>query len=130
MEIEKRDIIFVSYYFILCIEFIICIVFSFNYISFFRKSPFSNFFLKFITFIIVTYILILVTLNSSNLRYDFFNITTFEFSKKLMDSFADKNRVWLILLCFFDFICSILFSNLVYYILDKIAKNKFDNNED
>ena len=130
LELEKRDKIFVSYYFILCIEYIICIVFSFNYISFFRKSPFSNFFLKFITFIIVTYILILVTLNSSNLRYDFFNITTFEFSNNLMDSFADKNRIWLILLCIFDFICSILFSNLVYFIFDKIAKNRLDNNKD
>ncbi len=124
IKIEKRDKIFVTYYFILNIEFIICIVFSFNYISFFRKSPFSNLFLKFFALLMVLYILILITLNSSNFRYDFFDITVFEFSPKLIDSFGDKNRIWLILLSFFDFISSILFSTLIYYIFDKIAKNR------
>ena len=124
IKLEKRDKIYVTYYFILNIEFIICIVFSFNYISFFRKSPFSNLFLKFFALLMVLYILILITLNSSNFRYDFFDITVFEFSPKLIDSFGDKNRIWLILLSFFDFISSILFSTLIYYIFDKIAKNR------
>ena len=130
VSIEKRDKIYVSYYFILNIEFMICIIFSFNYISFFRKSPFSNFFLKLLTLLIVLYIIILITLNSSNLRYDFFNITIFEFSKNLTDTFADKNRIWLILLSLFDFISSIFFSTIIYYIFDKIAKNKISQKKD
>ena len=130
LSIEKRDNIFVTYYFILCIEFIICIVYSFNFISFYRKSPFSNTFLKFITLLIVSYILILVALNSSNFRYDFLKLTVFEFSQNLIDSFADRNRTWLILLCLFDFISSIIFITIIYFIFNKIAKIKLINNKD
>ena len=130
LSIEKRDNIFVTYYFVLCIEFIICIVYSFNFISFYRKTPFSNTFLKVFTLLIISYIIILVSLNSSNFRYDFLQITIFEFSNNLIDSFGDKNRIWLILLCLFDFISSIFFISIIYFLFNKIAKIKLINNKD
>jgi hypothetical protein len=57
--IERMDVIFVNYYFVLCIEFIVCIIFSFNYISFYRKSPFSNNILRILTILIILYIVLI-----------------------------------------------------------------------
>ena len=125
---EERDKIFITYYFVLCIEFIICIIYSFNWISFYRKSPFTNFFLLFFSFIFISYMIILICLNSSNLQYDFLKITYFEFSGELIDSFADKNRIWLSLSCILDFIGSIIYSLIIYYIFKLIAKKKKESN--
>ena len=72
LEDKKRDKIFISYYFILCLEFIICIIYSFKFISFYTMSPFSNFFLVFFTLLLVLYMIILINLNSSNFKNDFF----------------------------------------------------------
>ena len=121
--IERMDVIFVNYYFVLCIEFIVCIIFSFNYISFYRKSPFSNNILRILTILIILYIVILISLNSSNYHCDFLGITSFEFSIYLIDSFSENNRMYLVYVCILDFIATILFSQLIYVIFSKIANN-------
>ena len=121
-ENDKRSVVFVTYYFIMCIEFLICIVYSLNWISFYRKSPFTNVFLLIFLLLLFIYIIILVSLNSSNFNYDFFNITYFEFSNILIDSYADKNRILLLASCLFDFIGSFLYSILIYFIFNGIAK--------
>ena len=121
-ENDKRSVVFVTYYFIMCIEFLICIVYSLNWIPFYRKSPFTNVFLLIFLLLLFIYIIILVSLNSSNFNYDFFNITYFEFSNILIDSYADKNRILLLASCLFDFIGSFLYSILIYFIFNGIAK--------
>ena len=72
--------------------------------------------------------IILISLNSSNFKYDFLGMTIFEFSKVLMDSFSDKNRYYLLCACEIDFVFSIILSTIVYYIFDKIAKYKLSKN--
>ena len=125
---EKRDKFFVSYYFILCIEFLINIIFSFNWISFYRKSPFRNLFLLLFILFLYLYIILLITLNSSNFNEDILKITYFEFSKYLMDSFADKNRIWVTLSFLIDLIGSFFYSILIYFIFNRIAKIIKSNN--
>ena len=73
---------------------------------------------------------ILITLNSSNYHYDFLDITTFEYSEILIDSYSDQNRKFLLISCVVDFFGSIICSTIVYYIFDQIAKCKSPNNND
>ena len=122
-----RNQIFISYYFLLCNEFLICVVFSFNYISFYRQSTLSNLFMQILTLFILIYMTILISLNSSNYSSDFLKITFFEFSSHLIDSFSDKNRLWLVVSGILDFIITFLYNSVVYWIFNNIAKNSLSN---
>ena len=77
LDNKEVDKIFCSYYFIFCVEQLLSTLFLFNLISFYRKNALSNSF--FITFSLLQllYIIILLTLNSSNFKFDAFNITHF-----------------------------------------------------
>ena len=129
MEKEERGRVFTSYYFILSLEFIICIIYSFKLVSFHTTSPFSNFFLVFFTLILVLYMLILMHLTSSNFKCDFLDLTYFEFSFYLIDSYGDRNKRLLFLSCIFDFLFSLLYSTIIYFIFDKVARYKLSNNK-
>ena len=119
---EKQiDIIFCSYYFIFCIEQLISTIFLFNLISFYRKNPFSNYFFIIFTLILSLYFLLLELLNSSNYKYDIFNITFYEFVDDLADSFADQNKLKSFLYCLIDLFGSIIYSRIIYYIFDFLA---------
>jgi len=119
---EKQiDIIYCSYYFIFCIEQLISTIFLFNLISFYRKNPFSNYFFIIFTLILSLYFLLLELLNSSNYKYDIFNITFYEFVDDLADSFADQNKLKSFLYCLIDLFGSIIYSRIIYYIFDFLA---------
>ena len=122
MTLERRNIIYINYYFVLCIGFLISIIFSLNSISFYRISPFKNLFLQIFTLFIFLYIILLISLNSSNFQYDFLKITHFEFSHYLNDTFSDKDRIVLLITFLFDFIFSILYTTIIYYIFSKMVK--------
>ena len=129
LQIEKIDKIFITYYFILSIELIFSIIFSLNFISFSRQSLFSNtFYILFVLFLFLYYI-ILVSLNSSNFKFDFFKISFFEYQEKLIDSFDDKNRMNLIVVCVVDFFASFFYTGIVKFIFYKIAEYKTLNKE-
>jgi len=95
MPLERRNQIFINYFFVLCIEFLLSSIFALNYISIYRKSPFKNLFLKIFSLFIIFYLILLISLNSNNFQYDFFKITHFEFSDYLIDTISDKNRICL-----------------------------------
>ena len=130
LEDEKVDRIFISYYFILCIELIFSIVFSFNYISFSKKSIFSNTFFIIFILIMSVYFIDLICLNSSNFKKDILKITYFEDYKKLIDSFDDKNRINLFFVCILDYLFSFLFSRITYFIFFKLAQYKTKENKE
>lgn len=113
--------IFITYYFILCIEQCFSTFFVLNYISFYRKHPLSN--ITFVTFnlVLFIYFIILITLNSSNFRCDIFGITDFELNEDLIDSFDDRNRLKCFRVCALDFSASFIYSRIVYLIFDKLA---------
>ena len=120
----KYHKIFCSYYFILCVEQLFSIFYIFNYISFYRKHPLNNLFFILFNLVIILYLVILMTLNSSNFKYDFFKITYFEFNENLMDSFDDNNRLKCFRICFYDFFSCYFYTKIVYCIFDKLAKKK------
>jgi len=127
--LEKRHVykIFITYYFILCIEQCFSTFFVFNYISFYRKNPLSNITFIFFNLMLFIYFIILISLNSSNYKYDFFGITDFEFNDDLIDSFDDRNRLKCFRVCALDFCASFIYSRIIYLIFDKLAK-KFSQN--
>ena len=123
-ENERRDLTFVTFYFSLCVEFLVSINYSFNLNSFYRKSPFSNVSLILLTLLLFIYLVIIVCLSSSNMKYDFMRITYFDFSSNLIDSFSDKNKLFLLMTLLFDFVCTFLLSTIIYYVFRLIAKLK------
>ena len=125
-QLERHVVyrIFITYYFILCVEQLFSTFFVFNYIYFYRKHPLANIFFVFFNLVIFIYFIILITLNSSNYRYDMFYITDFEFNGDLLDSFDDKNRINCFIVCSFDFCSSFIYSRIVFVIFDKLAKRK------
>ena len=127
--IEEKVIfrLFISYYFILCIEQLFSIFFIFNYIYFYRKHPLTNIFFVFFNLALLFYFTILITLNSSNYKWDIFEITDFEFSRNLIDSFDDNNRIKCFVVCGLDFCFSFIYSRLIYFIFDKLAQKKRHN---
>ncbi len=116
--------LFITYYFILCIEQLFSVFFIFNYIYFYRKHPLTNIFFVFFNIVLFIYFIILITLNSSNYKWDLFKITDFEFNDDLIDSFDDNNRIKCFMVCGLDFCCSFIYSRIVYFIFDKLAQNR------
>ena len=119
--------LFITDYFILCVEQLFSTFFVFNFIYFYRKHPLSNIFFIVFNLVIFLYFMALITLNSSNYQMDVFNITDFEFNENLVDSFDDENRLKSFRVCALDFCCSFLYSRIVYFIFDKLAENKYNN---
>lgn len=72
----------------------------------------------------------LITLNSSNLRIDIFEISYFEYFEYIIDSFDDRNRLDFFAICLFDFIISFLYSRIVYFCFDKMARASLNSNKD
>ena len=122
---SEVDIIFCSYYFIFCIEQLFSTIFLFNLISFYRKNPFTNIYLIIYSLIALFYCLLLLTLNSSNYKYDIFNITHFEYLDELIDSFDDRNKLSCFRILLLDFFCSLIFSRIIFLIFNKLAQNKY-----
>ena len=124
INIEIVDKIFCTYYFILCIELILSISFSFNFISLSRKHSFSKSMFIIFALLLIIYFINLISLNSSNYNTDFLKITFFEYQEYLIDSFDDRNKMNLILVCIIDFLVSFLYSRIFYYIFYKVSEHK------
>ena len=118
------DKIFVTYYFILCIELIFSTSFTINYISFYRKNILSNTFFMFFIILLMAYFIMLITLNSSNIRFDIFNLSYFEFFEYIIDSIDDRNRLKFFVICLCDFIMAFIFSRVTYLIFNQLARKK------
>ena len=116
------DEIFCTYYFLLIIEHLISAILFFNCISFYKRSPFTNFYFALFLLFLVLYYIILITLNSSNFKFDFIKITVFEYSGILLDSFSDKNRFYVLVSCLFDFVGSLIYLGIINFIFSRIAR--------
>jgi magnesium-transporting ATPase (P-type) len=130
IEETKRNKIFTTYYFILCIELILSTSFTINYISFYRKNLLSNTFFMIFTVLVVAYFISLVTLNSSNLRIDIFHLTYFEYFEYLIDSFDDRNRLKYFFFCFGDFLIGFIVSRIIYFIFNAISLSQISSGND
>ena len=121
---KQVDQIFCSYYFIFCIEQLFSTVFLFNLIFFYRKNPFENTLFIIFNLLQLIYCVILITLNNSNFKWDFFNLTYFEFLEDLIDSFDDNNKINCIKYLTIDFFSSLIYSRIIYFIFYRLAQSK------
>ena len=113
---------FVSYFFVLSFEFLICGILNLNLSSFNTESGCSNKYLIFFINIYLIYMIILVCLNSSNYSNDIFSITNFVSNEKIMDSFADNDKLYLLLALIIDVFFTFLFNRITYLIFHKFLK--------
>ena len=122
LERSYADKIFATYYFILCIELIFSTSFTINYLSFYKKNIISNSFFMLFTVLLFSYYIMLITLNSSNLRIDIFDLSYFEYFEYIIDSFDDRNRLKFFICCLVDFIVSFIYSRIIFYLFNTLAK--------
>jgi magnesium-transporting ATPase (P-type) len=115
------DDVFCTYYFLLIIEQLISTILFFNCTSFYKSSPFTNFYFTLFLLILTLYYIILISLSSSNFKFDFIKITVFEFSDILIDSVSDKNRLYCLFSCVLDFVLSFIYLGIIYLIFSRIA---------
>ena len=81
-------------------------------------------FFMFFNLIKMIYCVILLTLNNSNFKYDIFNITQFEFIEDIIDSFDDNNKLNCAKYLLIDFVSSLVYSRIIYFIFDRLAQRK------
>ena len=113
---------FLSYFFVLCIEFLICGILAFSFESFYRESAFSNFYLIVFVNIYLLYIVLLLFFNSSNYSSDVLSITHFIHNEKIMDCFSDKNKSYLLVSLLFDFLGTVIMNLITYLIFNFLVK--------
>ena len=119
IEEHLRNLEFQSYFFVLCIEYLICGILCLSFISFFRESVFSNFYLIIFSIIFLIYIGFLIFLNSSNYAFDILSITNFIHNENLIDSFTDNIRTYLLITLILDFFGTFGINFLTYTIFNK-----------
>ena len=122
LELKLIDKIYCSFYFILCIEQLFSTVYVLNLISFYRKDSISNLFYNLSNILLLIYFIFLNVLTSSNFKCDFLNITVFDYNENIIDTHGDHNRLNCLIVCIVDFLVTIIYSRVVYYIFDRLAK--------
>ena len=122
LDLRIIDKIYCSFYFILCIEQLFSTVYVLNLITFYRKDSLSNLFYNLSNLLVLIYFTILNILTSSNYKCDFLNITVFDYNENLIDSHGDNNRLNCLIVCIIDFTITIIYSRVVYFVFDRLAK--------
>ena len=129
LEKKEVDKIYSTFYFMFCVEHIFSTIVVLNLISFYRITWFFNSSFITITLIIFLYYVITLTLTDSNYNADIFGYLYFEFQENIVDAYDENNKIYFFLVCFFDFGFSILYSRIVYYIFNRLSKDKSVNNK-
>ena len=119
IEQHYRDKEFLSYYFVLSIEFMLCGILGLNFISFFKGSIFNNYYLIVFIIIYLIYLALLIFLNSSNYSLDILSITNFEHTENFVYSFTDNNRIYLLISLILDFCGTLIINYITFLILKK-----------
>ena len=122
LDNHELDMEFLSYFFVLTIEFLICGILSFSFISFYKESALSNIYLIIFINIYLIYLALLIFLNSSNYSKDVLNITKFIYNERIMDCFSDKNKSYLLVSILFDFFGTVLFNLITFLIFNCFIK--------
>ena len=119
---KEKDDTFISDYFVLCSEFILSIILSFNLTTFYKENSFENRILIIICLLYLSYITILLFLCSSNLSQDILKITNFAHSESFMDSFHDNNKIYLVIAMLIDIFASGILCLVTKLVFKRIAK--------
>ena len=126
---KEKDKIYVTFYFLFCIEQLFSTIMVLNFISFYRISWFFNTFFIIFCLIIFLYFTIIVTLTSSNYNIDIFKFLYFEHIENIVDAYDENNKFKIFMVCFCEFIISIIYSTLIYLIFYQLTKNNHNSNK-
>ena len=126
---KEKDKIYVTFYFLFCIEQLFSTIMVLNFISFYRISWFFNTFFIIFCLIIFLYFTIIVTLTSSNYNIDIFKFLYFEHIENIVDAYDENNKFKIFIVCFCEFIISIIYSTLIYLIFYQLTKNNHNSNK-
>ena len=118
----ELDLEFLSYFFVIIIEFMICVIINLNLSSFFRDNFLSNYYLLIGSVIYFIYIVVLTLLSSSNYSSDIFSITHFVTTERIIDCYNDKNRLFLLISIIVDFVGNIIICSISRLIFSKFIK--------
>ena len=118
LDDHSLDKEFLSYFFALCIEFLICGILSFSFISFYKETALNNFYLIVFIMVYLIYLLLLLFINSSNYSRDIMSITNFIHNESIMDCFSDRNRLFLLISLLFDFLGTVLMNMITFVIFN------------
>ena len=128
IEEDKRNVIYISYCSILCFNQIFTSLFGFNFIRFYRKSFYDNFFFT-LTLIIFFFIILIVTcLTKQGMKTMFSVYYTFENLLENSDTFDDRNKLIMFLIIVIDLFSSFMFTIIVQYFFNKNSQKKINEN--
>ena len=122
---NKRDEIFTTYFSILSYNQIFSILFSFNYIRFYRKIVSENYLFFFLLLVFFSTILSITCLTRAGSYSLILEPFIFENSLKNSDTFDDRNKFIMFLIIVIDLCCTIVFVSISKYCYNKnSSKNK------
>ena len=123
IDLKRRNYIYTTFYFLFCIEQLFSTIMVLNFNSFYRTSWFFNTPFIILSLITFFYFVIIVTLTNSNFNIDTFNYLYFEYLENLVDAYDEENKIKIFIDCLLDFIISILYSRVIYYIFYRLSNN-------
>ena len=129
IEENERGKIYCSFYFLFCLEQLFSTVYILNLIGFYRKSSYLNTIFIILFLIILAYFVCITSLTNSNYNVDVFSYLYFEHLENIVDAYDENNKINVYLICFIDFVASLIYSRVVYHVFIRIAKNTSNNNE-
>ena len=128
IEEKQRNTILISYYAILSFNQIFTTLFGFNFIRFYRKDFYENFW--FCLSLMVFFFIILIVIFFSGLGFQ--NVLTsyysFENLQDKSDTFDDRNKLIMFMIVVIDLCSTILFISITQYFFNKKSK-KVEYNE-
>ena len=80
--------------------------------------------------LLLAYYIDLITLNSSNLRFDIFGLSYFEYLEKIIDSADDKNRLIYFIFSLGEFVIAFIYARIINIIFTTIARKKIEKNKE
>ena len=124
--IAKKNIdkIYSTYHFVFCVSDLITTIYVFNLLSIYRKSLYLNTLFIIQSLLVFFYFTITISLTSSNFKVDIFDFLYFEYLANIVDAYDENNKVDCFLTCMLDFLLSIVYSRLIYYIFVILSKSK------
>ena len=124
--IAKKNIdkIYSTYHFVFCVSDLLTTIYVFNLLSIYRKSLYLNTLFIIQSLLVFFYFTITISLTSSNFKVDIFDFLYFEYLANIVDAYDENNKVDCFLTCMLDFLLSIVYSRLIYYIFVILSKSK------
>jgi magnesium-transporting ATPase (P-type) len=128
IEVERRNLIYISYWAILSFNLIFSTLFGFNYIRFYRKNFYDNFLFVFSLIVFYLIILFVTCLSRKGFKNIFSAYYTFENLHENSDTFDDRNKLLMFMIITIDLFSTFVFISIVQYFFNKNSQKKIKQN--